>query len=74
MNLEAIARAYVDCVDLEERARQESSSLSEDLENLRADLHALLMSALRQAGISFLDRTDAARIAYEIHGRATKIA
>ena len=53
MSLEAIAKAYTTCVDLEERARNEALSLAEDLAVQRADLHALLMDALRHAGIPF---------------------
>jgi len=66
MNLEAVARAYVSCVELEEKAGSEAPELSEDLALLRADLHAVLMDTLRQSNISFADRQDAARIAFEI--------
>ena len=66
MNLEAISRAYVTCVELEERSRDESAALSDDLATLRSDLHALLMTALRQARLPFSDRSDAARIAFDI--------
>ena len=66
MNLETIARAYTACVELEERARQESPSLAEDLSVLRSDLHSLLMVALRDSGVSFADRSEAARIAFDI--------
>ena len=70
MNLEAIAKAYVHCVDVEERARSDAPALAEDLSVLRADLHALLMEALRQARIPFTDRSEAARLAYDIaHGK-----
>jgi len=66
MNLQAIARAYVSCVELEEKAGAEAPELSENLGLLRADLHAVLMDALRQSNIPFADRQDAARIAFEI--------
>jgi hypothetical protein len=66
LNLGAIAKAYSDCVELEERARTESPSLTEDLSLLRADLHAMLMDALRQANIPFTDRSDAARLAFHL--------
>ena len=66
MNLEAIAKAYVSCVELEEQARGESPDLAEDLAILRADLHALLMDSLRQANIPFSDRSTAAQLAYDI--------
>ena len=70
MSLEAIAKAYTACVDLEERARRESPELAEETAVLRSDLHALLMDTLRQAHIPFADRSDAARIAFEItHGK-----
>jgi hypothetical protein len=66
LNLEAVAKAYISCIELEERAHQEASQLAEDLAILRADLHALLMQALRAANIPFIDRAHAARLAYDI--------
>jgi hypothetical protein len=66
MNLETIARAYTTCVELEERARHESPVFAENLTLLRSDLHSLLMTALRDSGIAFADRSQAARIAFDI--------
>ena len=66
MNLEAIAKAYTRSIELEEHAEQEAPALSDEAALLRADLHALLMEALRQAGIPFADRSDAAHIAFDI--------
>jgi len=74
MNLEALAKAYVSSVELEERAQRESPSLVDDLSLLRSDLHALLMTALREAHIPFADRSDAARIAFEIAQKNPQIA
>ena len=74
MKLIAIAKAYTDCIELADRAQRESPTLSEDIAILRADLHALLMDALRHANIPFADRSDAARIAYEILQGKQKIA
>jgi hypothetical protein len=74
MNLEAIAKAYITCVELEERAQGEASLLSEDLAVLRADLHALLMQALRDAGIPFTDRAHAACLAFQLAKTAQKSA
>jgi hypothetical protein len=74
MKLEAIAKAYIDCIELEDRALQEASGLSEDLGILRADLHALLMDALRQANIPFTDRSHAAQLAYGIVQKKQKTA
>jgi hypothetical protein len=74
MSLEAVAKAYTDCVNLEERARRESPELAEETAVLRADLHALLMDALRQAHIPFADRSDAARIAFDIIQGESKTA
>ena len=74
MNLEAAAKAYVTCVELEERAQREAASLAEDVSILRSDLHALLMEALRDAHIPFSDRSDAARIAFEIAQKKHQIA
>src|SRR4029077_9801784 len=59
MNLQAIARAYVSCVELEEKAGGAAPELLEDLAPLRAYLHAVLMDALRQSKIFFADRQDA---------------
>ncbi len=61
-----MARAYIACIELEERAQSSGSNLTEDLSNLRSDLHALFVEALRNRSIAFVDRADAARIAYEI--------
>ena len=73
MNLDQIAKAYTQCVELEERAREESSPLADDLSDLRSDLHALLMQALRAEKIPFLDRADAARIAFQrVHPSAAR--
>jgi hypothetical protein len=66
MKLENIAGAYVAAVELEEKARVKAPELLEDVGALRADLHALLMDALRERGIPFADRADAARLACEI--------
>jgi hypothetical protein len=74
MNLEAIAKAYTRSIELEEHAEQDAPSLAEEASVLRADLHALWMEALRQAGIPFTDRSDAARIAFDIALGKHKIA
>jgi hypothetical protein len=74
VDTETIAQAYVNCVELDDRARTQYPELAEDLSNLRADLHALLMDALRKAGIPFFDRTDAARIAFEIAQAHRKVS
>jgi hypothetical protein len=66
MNLEAIARAYVRAVELDDRAQSSGSELGEELSILRADLHALLLQALRDAHVPFTDRAEAAGIAFEI--------
>ena len=69
IDLPAIAKAYVDCVEIEERLQRDGSLVAEDLALLRADLHALLMQALRQADIPFTDRAHAAQLAYQIQAR-----
>lgn len=74
MNLEAIAKAYTHSIELEEHAGQEAPVLTDEASVLRADLHALLMEALRQAGIPFADRSDAARIAFDIALGKRKVA
>jgi hypothetical protein len=74
MRLEAIAKAYLNCVELEERAQRDSPSLAEEVSILRSDLHALLMEALRDSRIPYSDRSDAARIAFEIVQKKHHIA
>ena len=49
MKPEMIARAYLACIDLEERVRSESPQLVEEVGPLRAELHALLMHSLKKA-------------------------
>lgn len=66
MKPEAIARVYLACIDVEERIRSESPELADEVGPLRAELHALLMQVLREAGIRFADRADAARIAFDL--------
>jgi hypothetical protein len=66
MTLPSIARAYLQSVELEERARMFDSPLCEATAELRGELHALLMEALRQANIPFTDRAQAAQIAHDL--------
>jgi hypothetical protein len=66
MKLEDIARAYVACVELGERIQAEAPALTDEINELRADLHALLMSSLRENKISFADRAQAAAFAFQI--------
>ncbi len=66
MKPELIARAYLACIDLEERIRSESPEMAEEVGPLRGELHALLMQALREANIPFRDRADAAHIAFDL--------
>lgn len=66
MKLETIARAYTDCIELESRIQRESPGLADDISILRADLHGMLMEALRESKIPFSDRAQAAQIAYDI--------
>ena len=66
MNLKDIAHAYVRSVELEEKARSDSSEFAEELAELRSELHAIFMDTLRQSKIPFADRRDAARIAFEL--------
>jgi hypothetical protein len=74
MNLEAIAQAYVQCVELDDKAQSLHSELAGELSMLRSDLHALLMEALRQAHIAFSNRSEAAGIAIEIVSGKRKTA
>lgn len=66
MKLEDLARVYVSSVELEDRIQAEAPTLADEIGTLRADLHALWMEALRDQGIPFADRADAARLAFDI--------
>jgi hypothetical protein len=66
MKLENIAAAYVAIVELEEKVRSQAPDLADDAGSLRTDLHALLMEALKERGIPFADRAEAARLAFQI--------
>jgi len=66
MKVEDIARAYTACIELEDRARVEVPNLVDGISELRADLHALLMEALRENHIPFNDRSHAAEIAFQM--------
>ena len=65
MKLDEIARAYVAAVELDEKVRTGAPALADEAGSLRADLHALLMTALRENGIPFADRSEAASLAYK---------
>jgi hypothetical protein len=67
---ETIAHLYLACVELEERIRREAPDLADEVGPLRAELHALFMQTLRESNIHFADRTDAARIAFELVKRS----
>jgi len=66
MKLEVVARAYVACVELEDKIQAAAPALTEEISELRADLHALLMDSLRENNIAFADRAQAAQIAFQI--------
>ena len=68
--LEEVARTYVASVELEERMRTEAPALLDEISELRADLHALLMNCLRENDIRFADRAEAAQIAFQITQKA----
>lgn len=65
-HLLAVARAYTNCVELEDQARLTGSEKTKDLTGLRENLQALLIEALREARVSFQDEADASRLAFEI--------
>jgi hypothetical protein len=66
MNLENIARTYVSAAELEEEMRAQSSDSLDHVSELRSDLHARLMDALRENHIPVADRAEAAAIAFEL--------
>ncbi len=51
MKLETIAKAYTDCIELEDRIQRESPTLAEDISILRADLHALLILTIQPTAV-----------------------
>jgi hypothetical protein len=66
MRLENIASIYVAIVELEENIRSQAPDLADETGSLRADIHALFMEALRDRGIPFRDRSEAADLAYQL--------
>ncbi len=66
MDPESVARIYVAAVELDDRAQSAAPQLAEETGILRAELHALLMQTLRENRIPFVDRADAARLAFEL--------
>jgi hypothetical protein len=62
----SVAQAYLLCIELEDRIRNHSPELADEVGPMRAELHALLIEALRESNIPFADRADAARIAAEL--------
>ena len=74
MKLEEIARAYIAAVELDEKVRSTASALADEIGSLRADLHALFMEGLKEKGIPFTDRSEAAEIAYQLITPPVKIS
>jgi hypothetical protein len=63
MKLEEIATAYVAMAELENKIQTQAPALADEAGCLRADLHAIWMAALREHGIPYADRVDAAQLA-----------
>ena len=66
MTVYEIARIYSDLVIAEEKIPEEEFHAKEHINILRTKYHELLMVKMREEGIDFADRFDAARKAFEI--------
>ena len=66
MSLVEIAQIYTDLVSAENEIPEEEFRAKEQINILRTKYHDLLMDRMREEGIDFADRFDAARKAYEL--------
>jgi hypothetical protein len=61
-----IAQIYTDLVKLEQEISQEECHAKDRINRLRTKYHELLMAKMREEGIDFSDRFDAAHKAFEL--------
>ncbi len=66
MTLVEIAEIYTGLVKLEKEIPVESYQAKDHANSMRTKYHELLMAKMREVGISFSDRFDATRKAFEI--------
>ena len=66
MTLLEIAQIYTDLVKLEKEISEQEYQAKDQANALRTKYHELLMAKMRQEGINFSDRFDAANKAFEL--------
>lgn len=66
MKLVEIAQIYMDLVSLEREIPEQEYQAKDLMNALRTKYHELLMAKMREEGIDFSDRFDAAHKAFEI--------
>ena len=66
MKLVEIAQIYTDLVRVEREIPEQEYRAKELMNTLRTKYHELLMAKMREEGIDFSDRFDAANKAFEI--------
>ena len=66
MSLIEIAQIYTDLVKLERKIPEEEYRAKEQINALRTKYHELLMEKMRDEGMSFSDRFDAANKAFQL--------
>ncbi len=72
MKLNEAAWIYVDLVRLEESLASDQHQARQEVSALRSKYHDLLADAMRVAGISFADRFEVNRYAFELTRAETK--
>ncbi len=66
MNLIELAQIYTDLVKLEREIPEQEHHAKDQINVLRTKYHELLMAKMKQAGVPFSDRFDAANKAFEL--------
>ncbi len=66
MTLVEIAQIYTDLVKAENKIPEEGYRAKDQINALRTKYHQLLMEKMKQEGIPFCDRFDAANKAFEL--------
>ena len=66
MTLIEVAEIYTSLVNLEKQIPEEAFQAKDQANALRTHYHELLMAKMREEGISFSDRFDAAHTAFQL--------
>ncbi len=69
MTLNEAAQIYVDLVHLEESLAPDQHQARQEVSALRSKYHDLLAEVLRAAGVSYTDRFEVTRRAFELVGK-----